>query len=247
MAQKLYKGKTVKLPGNSREEKSYNAAAQNVEAKYLGDFSYPFNFPHDAKLEDIGTKYDAAGFTCSFSLWQVTNKGRYTKKNRPGEREMPLVGGGKALVSYVVTPQICVDKDQSDLVNYCEYKEGHEYTDVVDPVAVALSVNGSGLAKIVASTLVDEATSGIKKTMKVYNANEEDPAFIGFANSNHCAVMTSVVLRENEETRDIYEAYPGEIPLAPFDPTLNPTFFSNFDMSKISFPQPPVEPVEFNQ
>lgn len=245
MDRKIYTGKPALMTGTSREEKLYNKAREQLQVEYLGDFFYDYNFPMDAKSSDIGKKYPQKGYRCQFGFWQVTNKGSYVKRNRPGERETPLLNGQKALVSYVVTPRVCIDERQGDLVNFCQYKEGHKYADVVDPGAIALSVNGTGLVKHVASALVDDATQDLKQTMKVSCEGEGQTVFTGFANANHCSVMTSVVLENSLPA--IYSSFPGQIEKAPFDPTLNPGMFTNFDLSNAVFPTLPTDDLGFGQ
>lgn len=245
MRQKIYNGKPVLLPGETREEILYNKARQRLQVEYLGPFFYDYNFPMDAKASDVGTKYPETGYRCQFGFWKVTNKGSYKKRNRPGERETPLLNGQKALVSYVVTPRICIDAKQDDLVNYCQYKEGHKYAHVVDPGAIALSVNGVGRVKDMASALVDDATENIKQTMKVSCEGKGQTIFTGFANANHCCVMTSVVLKSS--LPDVYNSFPGQIEKAPFDETLNPGVYTSFDLSNVVFPTLPTDDLEITQ
>lgn len=222
MAHRIYEGQPFYMPGKSKEESAYNKARDQLDIEYLGDFHYGSNFPYKARSTDVGTKYPPDGYNCQFGFWKVTNKGEYITRNRPGEAEMPTSTGDRVLVSYVVTPRICVDRNQSGLLNPYIYDQNHNYADIVDPGAVALAVNGTGVVQQVASVLVDELTDDAKDSLKV--ACEGEPVtFTGFANANHCSVMTKVVLQNS--LPEVYSVYPGELAKAFFDPSLNPGYY----------------------
>ncbi len=223
MALRIYEGQPFYVPGTSKEAKAYNEARDRLDIEYLGDFQYGSNFPRDARSKDVGSKYPYEGYQCQFGFWKVINKGNFEFRNRPGEAKMPSpTGGNDVLVSYVVTPRICADKDQRGLLNPYIYEANHKYADIVDPGAVALAVNGSGIVRETASVLVNELTDNAKDSLKV--ACEGEPVtFTGFANANHCSVMTKMVLRSSFP--DVYALFPGETASAAFDPSLNPGYY----------------------
>lgn len=229
MAQKYFTGQPYLMPNTTNGGRAYNAARGQIDVKYLGDFLYDNNFPMSARNNDVGVKYPKSGYKAQFGFYEVTNKGRYSKTNRPGEREVPLSNGGKALVSYVVTPRMCVDTNQNDLQNPCLWAKGHNYADIVDPGAVALAINGVGEVKDIASVMVDEATAYPKSTLKVGSSATNVPNtnvtyFTGFGDSNHCATMASVVLKNSMP--EVYNQAPGVINPVALDPRLNPIMYN---------------------
>ena len=229
MAQRYYTGQPFSMPNTTKEGQAYNNARRQIDVKYLGDFLYDNNFPMSARNNEVGTKYPKLGYKAQFGFWEVTNKGQYIKSNRPGEREVPLANGGKALVSYVATPRICVDTNQSDLFNPCIWGKGHQYVDMVDPGAVVLAINGSGVVKDAASIMVDEATAYPKSTLKVGSsatnvANSNLTYFTGFANRNHSDTMVDTILRSS--LPDIHRQAPGEVKPVALDLRLNPVLYN---------------------
>lgn len=244
MAHDFFEGKPTLIPGGSTGARAYNNARSKVEVKYLGDFFYKYNFPIEAKNGEVGLgkKYPSEGYTCQFGFWQVRNNGDYIKRNRPGEREIPLKDGGNALISYVVTPRMCSDSNASKLNHPAVYVSGYEYRDIVDPGAVALATNGSGIVRDVASSLVDDCTADVKNSLKIGTTSPELPGetiFSGFANANHCDTMTQVILESS--LKDIFAQYPGEIKPAAFDPTINSDLFVRYDLNEYTFKSPDPE------
>ena len=229
MAQRYYTGQPFLMPNTTKEGQAYNNARNQVRVKYLGDFLYENNFPMSARNNEVGTKYPKNGYKSQFGFWEVTLTGKYAKKNRPGEREVPLSNGGKALVSYIVTPRICVDTNQSDLFNPYIWAKGHQYVDTLDPGTIALAMYGEGSIKDAATLIVDEATEFPKSTLKVGSSatnvsNSNLTYFTGFANRNHSDTMVETILQSS--LPEIYKQAPGEVKPVALDLRLNPVLYN---------------------